>query len=143
MRRLARLRALAPAERRLLIEAALAVAAVRVGLWLLPFRAMRRAGERLGSWGAGRRARGQATHSPERIAWAVAVVSQYIPRASCLTRALAAEALLARRGYPAQLRIGVAKGLGGRLEAHAWLERDGQVLIGGAIHERYTALPNI
>jgi hypothetical protein len=40
--------------------------------------------------------------------------------------------LLARRGYPALLHIGVAKGKEGQFQAHAWVESEGKVVIGGA-----------
>jgi hypothetical protein len=48
--------------------------------------------------------------------------------------------LLARRGHPALLRIGVLKGEEGRLEAHAWLESKGRIVIGGSELERFTPL---
>jgi hypothetical protein len=153
MWRARKLLALPAADRWLLAQAALLVVAVRLGLWLLPFRIVRRLVSRRVdrhiSWpfnallprtGRGGRV---VRATPERVTWAVNVVSQYVPAAACLTRALAAEALLAWHGYPAQLRIGVAKGAAGRLEAHAWLEHEGQILIGGAIRDRYQALPNL
>jgi hypothetical protein len=80
-------------------------------------------------------------NSPDRIVWAVIVASQYIPRATCLAQALAAQILLARECYQSNLRIGVAKGDKDQLEAHAWLESDGKVLIGGSGINRYTVLP--
>jgi len=44
---------------------------------------------------------------------------------SCLTRSLLLGWLLRRRGIPATLRIGVRL-VGGSLEAHAWVEYEGQ-----------------
>jgi Transglutaminase-like superfamily len=49
-----------------------------------------------------------------------------------LNQALATQMLLARRGYPALLHIGVAKGKEGQFQAHAWVESEGKVVIGGA-----------
>jgi hypothetical protein len=67
-----------------------------------------------------------------RILWAVGAVNRRLfPDRPCLTQALAARYLLARRGVATRLHIGVARGDGGVLSAHAWLERDGRVLIGG------------
>ena len=43
-------------------------------------------------------------------------------RVPCLARALLLERLLARRGLPAALRIGVRRPGAGRLDAHAWVE---------------------
>lgn len=79
----------------------------------------------------------------ENIAWAVNVVGRYVlGDNTCLTQALAAELLLRRRGYRAHTRIGVAKGYKGNLEAHAWVESDGQVVVGGprAALTRYTVM---
>ena len=78
---------------------------------------------------------------PDRVVWAVVVASRYVPMSTCLTQALAAQVLLARRGYSAHLHIGVAKeGAEAKLKAHAWVESDGKVLIGGSEPGRYTHL---
>lgn len=76
-----------------------------------------------------------------RMAWAVhAVCRRFFPDRPCLTQALALRFLLARRGMASDLRIGVARS-GDAVAAHAWLERDGHVLIGGAdAPQRYQAL---
>jgi hypothetical protein len=68
--------------------------------------------------------------SVDRIVWAVKVASRYV-RAICLPQALAAQILLARRGLPSKLYIGVRRAPGGRSSAHAWLEYQGRVAIGG------------
>ena len=138
-------------DKLLLVEAGLLVVFVRLGLWLLPFRVMRRVSQGLGTWGLGLGARGAKSGAarrpvlaPERIAWAVSVVSHYIPCATCLTLALACQALLGRRGYPAQLRIGVARCAHGRMQAHAWVEVDGRAIIGDDQNlARYAVLPPI
>jgi hypothetical protein len=44
---------------------------------------------------------------------------------------LATQLLLAQRGYPADLRIGFTRSKGGRMSAHAWVEFDNRVIIGG------------
>ena len=63
-----------------------------------------------------------------RLAWLVDVAGRYAPAgATCLKRSLVLSWLLARRGIATTLRIGVARRDGG-IEAHAWLERDGQVI---------------
>jgi hypothetical protein len=50
-------------------------------------------------------------------------------------RALAAEILLDPRGGPVILTIGVKRTGTGTLEAHAWLARNGQILIGDSNDE--------
>lgn len=80
----------------------------------------------------------------DRVAWAVTMASRCVPQATCLTQAIAAQLLLAWRGYPTHLRIGVAKGEGERFRAHAWVESHGRVIIGGSESLlRYTPLPSL
>jgi hypothetical protein len=113
--------------------------AARVALWLLPLRVVRR----LLAWAA-RPARQPhaAPPSPERIGWALSIACRAVPRATCLSQALAAKALLAQNGHRAELRIGVTKSDAGRLVAHAWVESEGQIVV-GELRElsRYVSLP--
>jgi Transglutaminase-like superfamily len=90
-----------------------------------------------GSPAAGRKA------CPTEIAWAVTATSRFVPRATCLVRALAAQRLLARNGSTSRLHIGVAAAGGLRLrsiEAHAWLECEGEVIAGSTDAGRFTSL---
>jgi len=136
IRKLCRLSA---ADRALLGRATLWLGATRIALWLLPLRLVRR----LSAWAARptpppRR----APASPERIVWALSVARRVVPHATCLSQALAAHVLLAQHGHRAELRIGVSKSAAGRLLAHAWIESEGQILI-GALRDlsRYAPLP--
>jgi hypothetical protein len=117
-----------------LLQAAFLLGAVGLGLRLLPFRALRRLLAR---------AKVRACQaSVERIAWAVHVASRYVPMSTCLSQALVCQVLLSRHGYPASLRIGVTQGAGKRLEAHAWVESEGRIVVGGARDlVGYTPLP--
>lgn len=66
----------------------------------------------------------------DRLVWAVDVASRTVPvETTCLPRALTGGALLARYGYASTLRIGVRRE-GGEFAAHAWVERDGRVVLG-------------
>jgi Transglutaminase-like superfamily len=57
--------------------------------------------------------------------WAVdAAARHHLRPMTCLPRTLGLRWLLGRAGIPTDLRIGVAR-QGGRLLAHAWVERDG------------------
>jgi Transglutaminase-like superfamily len=74
----------------------------------------------------------------------VALASRYVPTATCLAQALAGQTLLAQQGEPAVLRIGVAKNEAGKLEAHAWVESQGRIVIGASLDLcRYTQLPSV
>jgi Transglutaminase-like superfamily len=133
---------LAAADRRLLVEAALLLETIKLGMRLLPFRTLRG----LSARAAGAPARGLRHAGPacsaERVGWAVEAASRHGPGAakSCLVQALAAQVLLARHGHPALLRIGVARREGGRFQAHAWVESGSEVVVGGSGHERFTPL---
>ena len=125
-------------ERSLLWRAAALVAAVRLGLWLMPFRALCTLLRRL----ARRRLSPEFSSVPvRRLAWAVQAVSRRVPDASCLTQALALQCLLARAGHESSIHIGVAKDAGRSFESHAWVECRGEILAGdnGAL-ERYTPI---
>ena len=80
--------------------------------------------------------------SRDRLLRAVRRASRLVPDATCLTQALAARWLLARAGIGTRLRIGVAKNPDGTLRAHAWLEDDQYILIGGDGVEEFTPLPD-
>jgi hypothetical protein len=136
MRQLDRYCRLSAAERALLARAALTVAAIRLGLCVLPFARLRR----LVARATKSRAAGSASQPIERLAWAVMLTSRYVPKATCLTQALALQVLLGRQGQAAQLQFGVAHDANGRLEAHAWLESEGRIVIGGANRARYVAM---
>lgn len=82
----------------------------------------------------------------KRAAWAAnAVGHRFLPNRPCLTQALVLQYLLLRRGdESAELHIGVAKGQEGELLAHAWIERNGRVLIGGtASPHKYQPLDGV
>jgi hypothetical protein len=108
------------------------MAFVWTGLRLLRFPTVRRILDHyVGSRTAGNIAQ------PQQIAigpvrWAITAVAARFPSATCLVQALAADAILRRRGLACELRIGVrVRGnTGVPLEAHAWVECDGAVAIG-------------
>ncbi|HUN59144.1 MAG TPA: lasso peptide biosynthesis B2 protein [Candidatus Binataceae bacterium] len=79
--------------------------------------------------------------SPIRIALAVGGAGFLVPGGSnCLIRAIAAGMMLRRYGYDSALMIGVAKSPEGGLNAHAWLESAGQIVIGDFELDRFVPL---
>ena len=79
----------------------------------------------------------------QRAAYCVELASRLHPlNPTCLKKALVLYALLTRRGYDARLFLGAAKGTGkGReVDYHAWIEHQGQVILGGQGRERYATL---
>lgn len=142
MLRLERLRRTSRHEWRLLAEATWLVARIRAALLRRPFEAVHR-----------RYAAGDATADPEvdaaalnearSVGLAVRRASRLVPGATCLPRALATRVMLERRGIPNALRFGVAKSAAGELEAHAWIEVDGRVVVGDLPDlERYARMPS-
>lgn len=51
-------------------------------------------------------------------------------RTTCLSRAIAAQRMLRRRGVHAQLRLSAESGSSPQFSAHAWLETNGLVVLG-------------
>ena len=117
---------LPPAERRLGIEVAALLLGIRLLLLLLPLGMVQRI---LTRPIAGRTA--DPTYAERIGRTAAALAPPLLGDAPCLVQALAVHALLRRHGQPSRLHIGVRKGQRGRLEAHAWVECDGAILIGG------------
>jgi hypothetical protein len=121
-------------ERRLLVQSVLLVMSLRPALWLLPFRQVNEFLTR-----RAKRRRAGRNMSKERVISLVRVASALLPGSTCLIQALAAKYQLQRFGLNAQVHFGVAKE-NGRLLAHAWLQCDGETVLGGEIARRYTPL---
>ena len=113
---------LAPLDLLLLRQALLSVVLVRLALWLVPWRHL------AGSIDVAPENAPGTRPTVDRVVWAIAAASRYIPRATCLTRALALHRLLSKHGYDSIVQIGVSKD-GGRFDAHAWVEHDGGPLL--------------
>ena len=128
-------------DRQLLLITFTLLGAIRLGLWLLPFPTWRRLLARVMQPKSEFQQADPVSIS--HVVWAVSVASRYMPGGvKCLARALATQVLLSRHGHPADLHLGVAKGEGGQLEAHAWVESQGQVVIGALSNlSRFTPLP--
>ena len=119
-------------ERRLVVKAWFTLIAVRTLLWVAPYR-----------WLEARLIKPPAATAanvpPADIALAVTRASRLVPFATCLTQALAGGFLIRRAGRNAIIHFGVAKGDAG-FKAHAWLESDGGILIGGREAAAYLPL---
>ena len=65
-----------------------------------------------------------------RIAWLAKRASNFVPGATCLVQALAGKVIFGLYSYEPTIVIGVKKGDLGDIHSHAWLEYDGQIIIG-------------
>jgi Transglutaminase-like superfamily len=144
MGRLFKFLALSKRERTLLLQALFLLVFERIGLRMMPFATVTHILSKL----AANRARTGDTVSDDivrsQILWAVETAGRRVPFAStCLTRALAVQVLLARSGDQSDLRIGVTRDSNGKFLAHAWLEKQGDILIGGDCSNDFTPMPTV
>jgi hypothetical protein len=124
-------------ERSLLLEATPALAATRLGVWLLPLRTLRRIVARMATMlpDPG------AVDRPESVVTAIVRASRCVPGATCSSQVLTVQTLLGRRGQPANVRIGFSGGAGRGLVGHAWVESAGRILIGEGDLAAYAPRP--
>jgi hypothetical protein len=126
----------------LYLNTALWLLAVKAGLYLLPF-------DRLRQWMArfDEPACQPADMEEMRaIIEAIERIGQVLAplRINCLPQALVGHRLLGRKGFDVQLKIGVLKNRGDRLAAHAWLEYQGQVMLGDLRNlGQFTSFPSL
>lgn len=141
MSRIHRFLAMTRAQQSLLAKAFLLVTSIRVALWVLRFRLLAPLLARFTSNPVGGGLADEAT--VERTVWAVTAIARYVPRATCLTQALATQVLLARQGEASELQIGVARDESLGVRAHAWLEHRGRIVIGGASADDFVPLSSL
>ena len=115
------------ADRALIGEAALLLGLARLLVLTTPFRLLARGL----AWAPGRDAADVVLLG--RVRRAVTTAARNVPwNAVCLPQAMAAKAMLARRGCGSSLRLGAGFDGNGKLIAHAWLVVGGTVVVGGA-----------
>jgi hypothetical protein len=80
-----------------------------------------------------------------RIQWAVNACCKFTPGSvKCLARALTMKTLLDQYSCPSKLMIGVDKNGADQLEAHAWIEYEGHVVMGQLNDlSRFKPLPSL
>lgn len=118
-------RGVSPARRRLLPRTALLLLAVRVGLLVLPFRSVCV----VLAWARRRlMATPRLGYTEADVMWCVSRANRVLPSATCLTRALVIQHLLAPCGALPALRIGVRRARPGMIEAHAWVQVEDRVI---------------
>lgn len=70
----------------------------------------------------------------DRVAFAIPCAAARVPwKATCLVQALAAQRWLAAHGIASTLKLGARRSDATGLDAHAWLEAGGRVVVGGDI----------
>jgi hypothetical protein len=127
---------LSSSEQRLLIKAWILLGVIRLGMELFPFSTLRKLLDRLRFLMGGF----EKEFSEEQLVWSITVASRYIPKATCLAQALTTQLFLQQAGHQACLHIGVSEAEDGGIKAHAWVESQGRILIGGFDINKYTHL---
>lgn len=118
---------LPPTDRWLVLSAAVLLGTSRLALLVARPAVVRRIVHRIAPWLPPSR----TVSDPARVARAVRAAGRGLPYApACLGSAIAGHAMLCAHGHPSDLKIGVTKPGPDQLEAHAWVERDGRVLVG-------------
>lgn len=127
-----------PAERRYILRATFLLYVVRLSLSVLSFKTILRCIEKL-RFNPNRPAEIRMSEI-EQFVSAIKLISPYVPKATCLTQALAVQIFLVRRSCNARLDIGVTKDANRTLKAHAWIEHRGQILVGEKGSESFVKL---
>lgn len=124
-------------ERGLLAEAAAQLAAARLRIAILPFRTIAKdlgtfvppADDRIAQCRAP--APEPQRRAAETVGWAVTRAAMHVPfKAVCLPQAMAAHAMLKRRGIDSAVHFGARKGEEKPIDAHAWLDAAGVEVTG-------------
>lgn len=128
MTRAARFLALPPADRRLFLQAAIALPFVRTALRVFGFSRCHAGLHQLAPVSVRSAAAAPRLDDVARLARLVRAAARLtLVDRDCLTESLTIWWLLRRRGLESDIRIGVRKG-GGKLDAHAWVEWAGTAL---------------
>lgn len=140
MRKMQKFLSLSFTDQCFLLRVGLLMIGIRLGLSLLPFGRLRHWLALLGQWRTSSTNPTVTPHEFKHLIWTVEAMGRLVLRdRACLTQALVGQLLLQRRGYPAHLCIGVAQDDQGVFHAHAWVESQGKVIIGGQDSPRYFA----
>ena len=137
---------LSGSDRRILLYTYTLLTLIRVGLLLLPFERVWKGLVRLGQSVPSAEAVSKTQiQTLRQVLWAVNLSTRFTPGgAKCLVRALTTKVLLDQRRCPVDFKIGVAKTDAGALDAHAWIEFQGQVIIGQVNKlSEYTTMPSL
>ena len=118
----------------LLIESVQIMILIRIGLRLLPYKTMNRLLKRFDrEIGLNQKTN---NNRQDDIIWAISKTGEKLyGENTCLPLALAGQLHLNLHGFPARTQLGVTKTDEGMIIAHAWVECNGEVLIGGPEHE--------
>ena len=114
-------------EKRLILQTFFLNYYIRLILWIYSFQRVQKIAKNKGKHSK------HDSISVSRLMWAVNASSHYVFRSTCLTKALTAQILLEQYGYESTLKVGVFRDE--EFEAHAWVEHEGEVVMGASEKE--------
>lgn len=119
MKRLVHFVRLAPRDRTLAIQAAIAMALCQMRLRFQDVQGLQ-------NWAT---RQGRGSYGVMELVNAVERASRVVPRSTCLVRAIVLQRLLSMNGHDSELKIGVGRS-SGQFVAHAWLVQGERIVIG-------------
>ena len=135
---------LGPRRQLLVVEAIMSMLVARIVIVIFPFRRVAKGFGAFVPPSDPRVVSQAASVGPEQariarsIGWAVRATAPWMPfRSVCLQQAMAARAMLKRRGIASVLHFGAGKGAEKPIDAHAWLDAAGVKVTG------YPIAPNL
>jgi hypothetical protein len=114
---------LKPYDKFLVLKTYLYSCFIRLMLWVLPFSRVTIISKEMGKWKIS-----NSENNIKKIIWSINVTDPYVIKSTCLSRAITAQILLSQNEYTSKIKIGVNKK--DEFQAHAWVEVDGDVIIG-------------
>ena len=132
-------------EQCLLMEALLLQAAVRLALGFVPFAVLRAGLHRMAT---ALHARLRFSLDFDKLSGIVDTVQRHSPfKGTCLVNALFAQCLFEQFGHATTLCIGATR-VSGKFQAHAWVERDTKIVVGGPAdvvgrYSRFSEFPKV
>ncbi|MEZ4867912.1 MAG: lasso peptide biosynthesis B2 protein [Caldilineaceae bacterium] len=146
MSKLTRFLLLSSTERWLLTSTALLTISIKLSLRFLPFLTVHRlfSSHTAANVTPHPSPHIVATSTVDQWVWAINAVGRHLPGMTCLVQAYALHFVLARCGIRTRLQIGILRSRHGQIEAHAWVEHQGAILIGNLPNlVEYTRLPTL
>lgn len=124
----------------LFLESVILITIIRILLGALPFGRIRQYFRRVAV-----KRHSSHHYSQREITQSVKLASKYLLiEKPCLVQSMVLWLLFRRRGYDAELHIGVLKDTNAEIQAHAWVESNGLIAIGWLPNmTQFTSLPNL
>ena len=135
--------ALSSEEKRLFLEAFIALGFMRVVMLTISFKRLTRALYHSKEKIKQDTLTDQQLHSAQLVGTVITQAAHNTPwESACLAQALTAQRMLKKRNIPGVFYLGVMKGKGAneKMEAHAWSQCGETIITGGSGHEAFTIL---